>query len=164
MIEEIRDLYAYDRWANRRQLDATASLGIDDFTRDLRNSFPSIRDTLAHILKAEWIWLERWRGTSPTGFPAEWDLSTHGALVRKWGEVEAEQLDFLSTLSDESLHRDVDYRSIAGDRFVAPLWKLMRHVANHSTYHRGQVVTMLRQVGAAAPITDMVQFHRDPAG
>jgi uncharacterized damage-inducible protein DinB len=64
-------------------------------------------------------------------------------------------------LSDDSLRSTVRYRTTEGDTYEAPLWQLMRHVVNHSTYHRGQVATMLRQLGATAPATDLVVFHRE---
>ena len=61
-LTRIRELNDYSRWANRRTLAATAQLDSDKFTRSMGNSFSSVRDTLAHILGAEWIWLERWQG------------------------------------------------------------------------------------------------------
>ena len=61
VLEDIRLLYSYDRWANGRLLDAAADLTPEQFTRDLNGSFRSIRDTLLHILGGEWIWLEYWK-------------------------------------------------------------------------------------------------------
>ena len=72
--------------------------------------------------------------------------------------VEAERRAFFDTLTDDDLRREVSYRSIAGDPFTRAFQDLFAHVANHSTYHRGQLVTMLRQVGAKPPSTDMTVF------
>ena len=159
--EEIRELYEYNDWANQRMLKAATELTQEEFARDLRNSFPTVGDTLAHILGAEWIWLERWRGVSPPGFPDSWDTSTPAALRARWEEFTRGQSEFVRALNEERLNSIVNYRTVAGKPFSDPLWRLMRHVANHSTYHRGQVTTMLRQLGKSAPVTDLIQFYRE---
>jgi len=64
-LDSIRQLYDYNRWADRRILAKAGTLASEDFIRSMGNSFSSVRDTLAHILGAEWIWLERWQGRSP---------------------------------------------------------------------------------------------------
>jgi uncharacterized damage-inducible protein DinB len=67
--EDIQLLYEYDRWANNRVLQAASALSVEAFTRDLGGSFCSVRDTLAHIISGEWIWLAYWR--KPPYNPAE---------------------------------------------------------------------------------------------
>lgn len=159
-LEEIRDLYAYHRWANGRVLEAAGRLPVADFDRDLRSSFPSVRETLAHVLASDWVWLSRWRGNSPTARP-QWDVATHAALSARWREVEADQRRFLEGLVADDLERTIAYRQLSGTAFSAPLGQLLRHVVNHATYHRGQAVTLLRQLGAEPPPTDLVLFHRE---
>lgn len=161
MISEIRELYGYNRWANHRMLDAAATLTAEQLTRDLHSSFPSVQATLAHVLSVEWVWLQRWLGDSPTSIPSEWDLSGRDALRRQWAEVERDQSAFLHDLTDEDLRRVVSYRNVAGESFTAPLWQLLRHVVNHSTYHRGQVATLFRQLGIGVPATDLGLFYRE---
>lgn len=160
MIEHIRDLYAYDRWANRRILDAAERLPHQDFVRDLGSSFGSVRDTLVHVLGAEWVWLRRWQGTSPTGLPP-WDLDTTGDLRTRWSEVEGEVQSFVGGLVEQDLDRRVAYRNTKGEPFESTMIQMLRHVVNHSTYHRGQVVTLLRQLGADAPTTDLILYDRE---
>lgn len=165
MVEEIKELYAYNRWANRRLLDAVSRLGSGEYTRELGSSFPSVRDTLVHILSAEWVWLSRWRGRSPAGIPDSWDVSTFDGLRAQWTEVERDQQAFVSDLTEGALGRSIAYRNTSGEPFEQPLGEMLRHVVNHSTYHRGQVVTMLRQLGAEATATDLILFYRGlPAG
>jgi uncharacterized damage-inducible protein DinB len=161
MLTEIRELYEYNRWANRRVLEVTAKLSAENFSKDLRNSFPSIRQTLVHVLSAEWIWMTRWKGSSPGGIPESWNLSSHPALRTEWQNVENEQAEFVSTLTEEKLLATVAYRTTLGESYSNPLWQLMRHVVNHSTYHRGQITTMLRQLGADAIGTDLIYFYRE---
>jgi uncharacterized damage-inducible protein DinB len=160
-MDEMRDLYAYNRWANRRVLDVAARLSPEQLSRDLGSSFPSVRETLAHVLAGEWIWLTRWRGSSPPGLPESWDLSSLEVVRAQWAEVEADQRAFVEGLDEAALDRVVAYRDTRGDPYENPLGQLLRHVVNHSTYHRGQVVTMLRQLGAEAVATDLVLFCRE---
>ena len=161
--DDIQLLYEYDRWANGRVLHAAAALSEAQFTRDLGGSFKSVRDTLVHIIGGEWIWLRYWNEREPTfAFLAELrtlrDASfspvvfSDVTLVKsKWAEVEQEQIAFVNGLSDESLQRMLPFRSTE-----VPLAHLMQHMANHSTYHRGQVSLMTRQLGADPVATD---FH-----
>jgi uncharacterized damage-inducible protein DinB len=161
MVEELRELFQYNSWANHRYLAAVAGLSEDEFSRDLGSSFPSVGATLRHILEAEWIWLQRWLGTSPPDAP-DWDTRTPAALATQWDAFEESQRQFLAALGDDDVTRIVDYRNIAGKPYSNPLWQLMRHVANHSSYHRGQVATMLRQLGKSVPTTDLIAYYREP--
>jgi uncharacterized damage-inducible protein DinB len=161
MIDEIRELYEFNRWANERMLDAVAVLTEEELTRAVGGSFPSLRATLTHMVGAEWIWLSRWRGVSPTGLPESWDLSTHAAIRERWRAIDAERAAYLETLNDEALGRVVEYRQLSGAAYATPLWQLLRHVVNHASYHRGQVMMLLRQIGRPAVATDLVVFYRE---
>ena len=154
-------LFAYNRWANARTLSAAARLTPDQFTRDLGSSFASVRDTLVHIYGAEWIWLARWKGTSPTTAIVAADIPDVAALAARWRTVEEEQAAFIKDLTDADIERLIEYANLKGDRFINPLGPLMQHLVNHSTYHRGQVTTMLRQLGATPVSTDLVTFLRE---
>jgi uncharacterized damage-inducible protein DinB len=159
-VREILQLYEYNRWANHRVLDAASALWEEDFTRDLGSSFGSVRDTLVHILASEWIWLSRWEGRSPREIPHGWATSGYAELRSHWTDVEERQRRFVAELTDARLDEVVSYRNTSDEQFHAPLWQMLRHVVNHSTYHRGQVITMLRQLGAEACSTDLILFFR----
>jgi uncharacterized damage-inducible protein DinB len=158
-LEELRDLFGYHRWANGIVLDAAASLAPEQFDRDLGNSFGSIRGTLAHVLGADWVWLSRWLGSSPTTFP-DWDVSTSALLRERWREIEQKQRDFLDGLGEPDVDRVITYTVFSGKAMSNPLGELSRHVVNHATYHRGQVVTMLRQLQVEPPHTDLILYYR----
>ena len=161
--DDIELLYEYDRWANHRVLQASSALINEQFTRDLGGSFSSVRDTLVHIFAGEWGWLQYWKELSPgpsfiadmmarrkvlfdpTAFP---DLA---AVQRKWAEVEQEQIEFIAHVTNERLEQMLPVRTTH-----VKLIHLMQHVANHSTYHRGQISWMMRQLGAVPQATD---FH-----
>ncbi len=154
----IREFFDYNRWANARVLSAAAKLSDADFVKDLGSSFPSVRDTLAHILGAEWVWLQRWRGTSPGALLFAGESPSLAELRSRWAEVEVGQRAILGDLRADVLDQPVDYVNLKGEKHAYPLGHLMVHVVNHSTYHRGQVITLLRQLKAEAASTDYVLY------
>jgi uncharacterized damage-inducible protein DinB len=161
MIDEIRQLFAYNRWANRQMLDVAASFSAEELTRELGGSFASLHATLAHMAGAEWVWLKRWQGTSPEAMPVGWENSTLGELRAVWADIEDGQAAFLELLTDGRLKATIRYRTLTGAEYQGPLWQLLRHVVNHATYHRGQVATLTRQLGGVPPSTDLVRFYRE---
>ena len=161
--EDFRLLYDFNAWANQRTLDACAALTHEQFTRDLGSSFRSVRDTLAHIYGAQWVWLERWHGRIPPALPSPADFPDFETVKRRFAEIDRNLIDYAASLSPEDLQRVLDYRTLAGTPNAQPLWQMLQHVANHSTYHRGQVTTLLRQLGAKAPATDLIYFYRERA-
>lgn len=161
--EDCQLLYEYNAWANGRILEGCAALAADQFTRDLRSSFPSVRDTLAHITAAEWIWSERFHGVSPAGPPAWAHAADRAELGERLAALDRQLTEFASRLSAGDLVQTIEYRNLSGGAFSQPLWQPLQHLANHGTYHRGQVVTMLRQLGAPPPHTDLIVFYRERA-
>ena len=162
-IDDIRLLYDFNAWANDRTIDACAPLAPEQFTRDLASSFRSVRDTLAHIYGAQWVWLERWHGRIPTALPSAADFPDLDTVRRRFIEIDRNMVDFAASLNADDLHRIVQYKTVAGTAHAQPLWQMLQHVANHSTYHRGQVTTLLRQLGAKATSTDLIAFYRERA-
>lgn len=162
--EQMRFLYDFNAWANHRVLDAAAALSAEQFTKDLRSSFPSVRDTLAHIYGAEWVWLERWHGRSPTALPPGSDFADVAGLRAKWAELEAAQKKYVAAVTPADLDRAIEYRNFKGQPFAYPLRAMLQHVVNHGSYHRGQVTTMLRQLGVKALSTDLLRYYDALAG
>jgi uncharacterized damage-inducible protein DinB len=131
--------------------------------KPMGSSFGSVRDTLAHICGAEWIWLERFQGRSPASLPDLKECEDIASLQAKWEEQEARLLGFVAKLTQEDLNRVMEYKTLRFGVYKNPLWQSMQHVVNHGTYHRGQVTTMLRQHGAAPILTDLMHFYRERA-
>lgn len=159
--EDCRLLFEYNAWANRRILEACDALSEDQFTRDLRSSFPSVRETLAHIAAAQWIWIERWHGRSPAAPPDWYKSANRAGLGERLGALDSDLVEFASHLSPADLERVTEYRNMSGQASAQPLWQPLQHLANHGTYHRGQITTMLRQLGATPPHTDLIVFYRE---
>jgi uncharacterized damage-inducible protein DinB len=162
-IDDIRLLFAFDAWANARLLQTIAALSPEQYARPLGSSFASIRDTMAHIVAVEWLWLRRWHGESPSAMP-QWAVSPEPAQLRTHLDaLETERDRFLDGLTAADLQQVVSYRNLKGEHWAYPLGLQLVHVANHSTYHRGQLVTMCRQIGAPVPATDLLVFlHESP--
>ena len=161
--EEMRTLYEFNAWANHRSLEAAAKLTNEQFTKPMGSSFGSVRDTLAHICGAEWIWLERFEGRSPASFPNASDYVDVAILRAKWAEQEGRLLAFVAALKQEDLNRVLEYKTMKFGVYSNPLWQAMQHVVNHGTYHRGQVTTLLRQLGAQPILTDLMHYYRERA-
>jgi uncharacterized damage-inducible protein DinB len=159
-IDEARDLFGYSAWATGRMFDTAAGLPADQLSATIASSFPSILGTLGHIIATEWIWLRRWLGDSPTATPAWVTGSSLSELRARLAEVESERDRLLGQLADADLDRIVEYRRMSGEAHADRLADLVRHAVNHSTYHRGQLVTQLRQIGVHPPGTDFVTWVR----
>ena len=160
--DDLRLLLDYHYWARDRLLAAVEPLTSEQLTRHLGSSFPSVRDTLAHLHGSEWIWLSRWQGTSPTiGLPAD-RFQDLAAIRTAWTELEHEVREFAAGWTDERLKEVMDYRMLNGQAGRSALWHMVQHMVNHGSYHRGQVTTMLRQLGAAPPKSlDLITFYRE---
>ncbi len=161
--EDMRQLYDYNAWANRRAMEAAAALTPEQFTKPLGSSFSSVRDTLAHLYGAEWIWLERFQGRSPASLPDASQFASLASLRERWLEQEARLLGFVRGLAQADLDRMMEYKTLKFGVYRNSLWQSMQHLVNHGTYHRGQVTTLLRQLGAQPILTDLMHFYRERA-
>jgi uncharacterized damage-inducible protein DinB len=159
--EDVARLLAYNVWANHRLMRAAATVSVDDFKRDLLHaSHGGLRGTLTHIMSAEWIWLERWKGVSPGRLLDEGEFADVVALRDRWTVIEGHRAQWFEALREDELAGTVHYRNTEGVAYEAPLWMLVQHALNHSTYHRGQVSLLLRAAGARSVPTDLVAWDR----
>lgn len=163
-LETIRALYAYNAWANHRTLEACAALTEKQLSQDLNTSFGSVRGTLVHILGGEWIWLEHWQGRSPVALLPESGFPTLLSVRERWAEIERGLAAFVAGLNPSDLDRVVEYRNRKGNRFAYPLRSMLHHLVNHGTYHRGQVTTLIRQLGGQPRPTDYLRYFDWLAG
>lgn len=158
----IRILIDYNYWARDRALASAERLSGEELSRSLGSSFGSVLDTLVHIYSAEWIWYHRWQGDSPTAGPDRSELASVAALRDAWTPLGLQIRSFVEALGPAGLSRMVDYKMMNGQPATSLYWQMIVHVVNHGTYHRGQVATMLRQLGARpAESTDMIVFFRE---
>ena len=158
MLDTVRLLVDYTHWADGRMHDALSKLAPEPWTKDLGSSLKSVRDTAVHIVSAQWIWLSRWKGESPKAMLAAADFPTPTSVRERSESIAKELAGFVAEQTDESLARPLTYKNLKGETMSYPLGQLMLHMTNHSTYHRGQVTTLLRQLGAQPISTDFVLY------
>jgi len=160
--QDLRSLLDYHYWARDRILDALEPLTAEQFTRPLNSSFQSIRDTIVHVFAAELLWYSRWRGNSPKALLPGDTVSDVATLRARWNEVERDVRELVNELGPEGIARSLDYQHMSGQPDSSVFWHMLQHVVNHASYHRGQVTTMLRQIGAApAKSMDLIAFYRE---
>jgi uncharacterized damage-inducible protein DinB len=162
-MELLRLLFQYNQWADRRMVEACSALTNEQFTRDLGSSFRSVRDTLVHLYGAEWVWNERIEGRSPTSLVAGTGFPDLASVRTKLEEMDSFYIDYVSRLTPQDLERVIHYKSFAGDEFSNPLWQTLHQLTNHASYHRGQIITLLRQLGAKPVTTDLIAYYRERA-
>ena len=161
-LQDLKTLLHFHYWARDRVLDAADALTPEQFTRDMGSSFRSIRDTLVHLYSGEWAWYERWQGTSPAAMIAAAEFPDVSTLRAAWSAHAARMRAYLDSLGEGGLTRVFEYTTLNGQSGSSVYWHMLQHVVNHGTYHRGQVTTMLRQLGAApARSVDLITFYRE---
>jgi uncharacterized damage-inducible protein DinB len=160
--EDVNLLADYNYWARDRLLAAVAALTLEQFTRPMGSSFSSVRDTIGHICDTESIWLARWQGGQPTGFQKADRIADLTAARMEWNGLESRMRSFLREIGPEGVDRAIEYRDMRGAERSDVFWQMLQHVVNHGSYHRGQVTTMLRQLGAAPPkYMDLIVYYRE---
>src|SRR5262249_8389777 len=134
-LSDLRTLLDYHYWARDRVLDAVAALTPEQFTRDLGSSFPSVRDTIAHLHPAEWAWYGRCQGRSPAApLPAD-RFGDPSAVGPAWTDLEANVRAFVNGLDEAAVDRVFEYKLLGGQPGSSPLWQMVQHVVNHGSYH-----------------------------
>ena len=163
-VKDLEDLYDYGNWANKKLLPVISQLAPEQFTRDVAGSYGSIRNTLVHVVSAEWGWLDRCGGRErgPRLNPA--DYPTVESLVATCNNVELYVREFLSTLEDDDLARNVEFAIIGPEKRSMPLGDLLQHAAAHGVHHRGQVALLLRLLGHAPGNFDVLIYYAEKRG
>jgi uncharacterized damage-inducible protein DinB len=148
-VKDLERLYDFNCWANRKLLEGAGRLDAEAFTQPVAGSYGSIRNTLVHVLSAEWGWLDRCGGT-PRGAALEAaDYPTVAVLLDRWNLVEGHLRGFLASLRDDELDEIVEFTLGNGQKYAMPRGELMHHAILHGVHHRGQVALLLRALGQA---------------
>jgi uncharacterized damage-inducible protein DinB len=149
----------YHYWAQDRVFRAVEGLSAEQFTREIRSSFPSVRDTLVHIHFVECIWYARWQNES-FPMPSAAMLPELDSIRQASKEHETRMRALVERLGQDGVNRAMDYTSkLDGRDHRSYFWQMFQHVINHGTYHRGQIAMMLRQMGVEPVGTDLILFY-----
>ena len=153
-------MFEYDEWATNRLLEAASKLTPQDFKKDLGTSFRSLHGTLAHIYGAQRIWLHRWNGSGPSGMISPEEAPTVEDLKKRWQQLYPELRRYIAALTKEQLLSPFAYQDLRGNRWSEPLYQQIQHLVFHSMYHRGQVASLIRQLGQTPPQTGLIAYYR----
>ena len=157
-VANFQRLYNYGYWANKRLFAAMAPLSQEEFTRTVAGSYGSVRNTLVHIMSAEWGWLDRCGGYARGPKLNADDYPTLASIVTKWAGVEGHMREFLGLLTDEGLSREIEFGFKPGQTERRTVSQLLQHSANHATHHRGQIALLMRMLGHAPGDVDLLLF------
>jgi uncharacterized damage-inducible protein DinB len=159
-LQDIKLLHAYNSWADNCMFDVLVTLPADQYTQDMKSSHGGIHGTMTHIVGAEKIWLSRWIGKPDTMLKAS-EVGSVAELHSIWEKVGYDMAGFLGTMTDKKLQETFTLTTSKGATFTHVYWQAIQHMVNHSSYHRGQITTMLRQLHADPPSTDLIKFYRE---
>ena len=153
MQDDIVALFAYDRWANRRVLDACRKLTAQQYAAEPVPGWSSVRSTISHIALASEVNLRTLADSPDDRIPTEADLATVDDAAQLLERAYRRFEELRPTLTPERLTTVLTLRR-RGRTATLPPWAMLRHIVNHSTYHRGQVASKLKRFGIDPPITD----------
>jgi Uncharacterized protein conserved in bacteria len=159
--EYFKELASYNAWANAQVCNWILQLSNEQWGQQVTSSFNSIEATVLHVVSAENIWLQRFQELEHTEWLQSSFSGTKEELVDIWRNVFRDIKTFLETFEESKLHAPLHFKTLNGTPDAKPYYQVFAHMFNHSTYHRGQLVTMLRQVGfTEVASTDLLNFYR----
>lgn len=150
----------YNLWANKKIADLLIKIDPALLKKEIKSSFSTLTKTIEHIWGAETIWLSRLNGASLTSFPqASGDLDT---FIKHFLSSSESFVSFISNKEHDFFSNPLSYTDTKGNAYTNVPWQIVMHCMNHSTFHRGQIITMLREVGITSlPSTDMIAYFRE---
>ena len=154
-----RRLFDYNYWAHRRVWQCIVPLSDEQFFRPCDYSIGSLHEQVTHTMGAEWLFLQRVQGMSPSAIPSADTHPTRESIRAYWDTLEADWHVWLNNLRDEQLDGKITYTSLSGKmQRTQPLWELLTQILNHSTDHRAQTLSLIHQVGGQTLEQDFIFY------
>ena len=159
------DYVRYNLWVNTRFVELFKTVDNDIVEHEITSSFPSIRHTLTHLWDVETLWLSRLRGVSPTSFPSENFTGDITTVYQNLLNISKEFVHFVENQPEDFFNKTLIFSILsAKGEFHQLAADMIQHCMNHQTFHRGQIITMARQLGITQfPRTDYIIFKRETA-
>ncbi len=162
--EYITQAYDYMYWANQRYFAVAESLTDEQLHRAQGHSWDDVHATLVHMLSSEWVWMQRWQGSSPKSHLDKAEFPTLAVLKQRWTQVEADMRAFINRQTNETLMAPITYGNFRGETFHVPLWQMLSHIVNHETHHRGELAAMYALMNVSHPEDEMIQYFLNASG
>ncbi len=154
------ELADYNIWANNIACSWFEKISDTQWTQHVASSFNSIEATTLHIAGAEQVWLERMNKKENIIWLPSVFKGLKNEHIALWKKTSEGLKSFVADFDENNLHLNLDFKRLNGDAYSMPYYQLLAHVFNHSTYHRGQLVTLVRQVGfTEVQATDLLDFY-----
>ena len=150
--------FEYSLWASLKVLEAAEKLSQEVVEKDRGNSFGGILDTLAHVFQADRVWWKRFSGEPYFTLTQADDFFDLQKLKAEWPVVMGEFVAWIRAQDDSKFEERLFWRNIRGEDKEEVMYKILLHIVNHGTYHRGQVITMIKQAGGEVVSTDLVYY------
>jgi uncharacterized damage-inducible protein DinB len=161
LLVSVRMMSGYNRWMNEKLYAVCARVSDDERKRERKAFFRSIHGTLNHLLLTDRGWLGRFHGKPWTFGALSRELyADFDELRRERARTDGDIEAFVAGLKPESLDAPFTYQNRAGDEFTHPLGPALVHLFNHQTHHRGQLTTLLSQLGIDPGVTDAIAYYR----
>lgn len=160
--QQIENYARYTVWANGKAIDFLLASGSEALHKEQASSFSTLEKTAYHIYDAEYVWIKRIKG-EPWSWPPSANLKVNSfeEFCSVWKSISEELLAFTLSLTETDLQKFVSYKNSKGEPFNTIIADCLMHCFNHSTYHRGQIITMLRGAGfTKVTSTDYITFTR----
>jgi uncharacterized damage-inducible protein DinB len=154
------ELADYQAWADNRVIDWLNQVSEEQWEQVTASSFGSIKQTAVHIASAEKIWIDYWKNVPDPVFLSAVFNGTKHDLTETWKRITADLKNFIEECPEENYLQPVSFRWPGGKEGRMAFWQTFSHCINHATYHRGQLVTLLRQVGfTKLSSTDLAAYY-----
>ncbi|OLY93606.1 Uncharacterized damage-inducible protein DinB (forms a four-helix bundle) [Cnuella takakiae] len=161
MKEMLTQLSAYHLWANQQLLHAILLLPSDQQQAEVGGSFPSLHLTLLHMWDAESIWWQRMRLQERVAFPSQNFDGTTADIITQLLALNKQWHEWVAAQHEHGLEHVFLYQNSKKEKFKQPIYQMLLHLFNHGTYHRGQLVSQMRQLGLnKIPQTDFIVWSR----
>ena len=162
MLEAIRLMYDYNYWANARIFESATKVSQEQFAAPGNLSHGGLRDTLVHILAAEWIWRSRCHErVSPTALLPGEEFSTLADLRARWEPEERAMRGYIAGLTEADLASTIKYTTTGGTPLQNVLWQILLHLVNHGTQHRAEAAVLLTEAGHSPGDIDLIVYLRN---
>lgn len=159
--EYFKELAAYNIWANSIACGWIGQINDTQWNEEIVSSFNSIRETVLHIISAENAWLQRFHKKVHVEWIQSTFMGTKDEHIALWKKTSMAVKDFIDAFDEKELNTKLDFKRLNGKAYSMPYYQLFVHVVNHATYHRGQLVTMLRQAEYTnVSSTDLLAYYR----